>query len=232
MNPFLNEQANKELEELREEVSLAPFLYTINEEYSNLPENLLEFTFPWQYRDYKRYTKQHVGNVRKGYNWLKKNLPQLFADKSKFQNDSLKTMQRTIRNHDKSKYSKEEMPAYDAHFYHKDKEKPGEFQKAWNHHQKFNKHHWQYWLITKFDGSTEALDMPEENIIEMICDWWAFSWAKDNLYEIFNFYRDNKSKMILSKATRAELERILSMMKKKIDEKEAEKKKEDSKDKK
>nr|DAE02562.1 MAG TPA: hypothetical protein [Siphoviridae sp. ctmYS12] len=30
------------------------------------------------------------------------------------------------------------------------------------------------------------MDMPYNYIIEMICDWWAFSWNKGNLQEIFN----------------------------------------------
>ena len=43
-----------------------------------------------------------------------------------------------------------------------------DFNVAWNHHQKNNPHHWQYWILTNSDGSTKVLDMPYENIIEMM----------------------------------------------------------------
>ena len=127
------------------------------DEYKEDEENLLEFTWPWQYRDYKKYLKKHLSGVQKGYYWAKKNCPELFKE-SKFNGDPKKIMRRVIAKHDKSKYSKEEMPAYDNHFYNKDKEKPGEFTKAWNHHQKFNKHHWQYWIIVNSDGKQKVLD--------------------------------------------------------------------------
>lgn len=181
-------------------------------------DSLLEFTWPWQYRDYKKYMKNHLSGVRKGYAWAKKYCPLLFA-KELFNGDPKRIMKRTIAKHDKSKYSKEEISAYDRHFYHKDKEKPGEFSQAWNHHQKFNKHHWQYWIIN--NGATreqEILDMPYENILEMVFDWWSFSWNKDSLYDIFDFYNNNKTNIILSKTTRDTLEKILSTIRHKLDE--------------
>lgn len=187
------------------------------DEYKEDEENLLEFTWPWQYRDYKKYLKKHLSGVQKGYYWAKKNCPELFKE-SKFNGDPKKIMRRIIAKHDKSKYSKEEMPAYDNHFYNKDKEKPGEFTKAWNHHQKFNKHHWQYWIIINSDGKQKALDIPYENILEMVFDWWSFSWNKGDLYDVFSFYNANKDKMILSDNTREELESILRTIRRKLDE--------------
>jgi hypothetical protein len=69
-----------------------------------------------------------------------------------------------------------------------------------------------------------VLDMPYNYIIEMICDWWAFSWAKGNLREIFNWYDEHEDYMKLSEKTRKIVVNILQELKLKIDELEAIKK--------
>jgi hypothetical protein len=56
----------------------------------------------------------------------------------------------------------------------------------------------------------------------MICDWWAFSWNKGNLYEIFKWYDQHKAYMKLSGKTRKTVEDILEKLKAKLDEAEAE----------
>ena len=63
------------------------------------------------------------------------------------------------------------------------------------------------------------LDMPDEYILEMICDWWSFSWAKGDLYEIFNWYNERKSYIKLSDETREKVEGVLDNIKDKLDEK-------------
>ena len=60
--------------------------------------------------------------------------------------------------------------------------------------------------------------MPYNYIIEMMCDWWAFSWNKGNLNEIFDWYEKQKYYMKLSNATRKTVEDILSKIKKKLQE--------------
>ena len=52
--------------------------------------------------------------------------------------------------------------------------------------------------------------LPYKYIVEMICDWWSFSWNKNNLMEIFDFYNSHKNTMILHENTRAIVEEILS----------------------
>ena len=59
--------------------------------------------------------------------------------------------------------------------------------------------------------------MPIENIIEMICDWWSFSWNTGNLYEIFEWYEEHKNNMILSENTRGTVEYILEKIKEVLD---------------
>ena len=58
--------------------------------------------------------------------------------------------------------------------------------------------------------------MPYGYIVEMICDWWSFSWESGDLYEIFDWYEYNKKKIKFSRKTRAEVEEILDILYKKI----------------
>lgn len=53
------------------------------------------------------------------------------------------------------------------------------------------------------------LDMPMEYIIEMICDWWSFSWKAGNLFEMFKWYEEHKNYIKLSTRTRNIVENIL-----------------------
>ncbi|MCB5918336.1 DUF5662 family protein [Lachnospiraceae bacterium 210521-DFI.3.101] len=58
--------------------------------------------------------------------------------------------------------------------------------------------------------------MPYNYILEMVCDWWAFSWQKENLNEIFNWYNEHKDYMKLSPKTRKTVDSILEKMKEKL----------------
>lgn len=168
--------------------------------------------------DYSKYLDQHTTNVFRGYMWIKNNLSEIL-------NDSDYEIQ--IRtSHDISKYSVEEYDAYDKYFYgsSKTEEVKKNFNLAWLHHIHNNPHHWQYWVLINDDPGEGmvVLDMPHNYIIEMICDWWAFSWAKGNLYEIFDWYDEHKDYMKLSDKTRQTVDDILEKLKSKLDEVEAE----------
>ena len=83
--------------------------------------------------------------------------------------------------HDLSKFSIAELPAYGRQFFGEANDPLG-FSYAWNHHQKRNKHHWEYWtMVTGHnrgglpDGS--MLPMPEQYIREMVADWMGASRA-------------------------------------------------------
>ena len=60
--------------------------------------------------------------------------------------------------------------------------------------------------------------MPDNYIFEMIYDWWSFSWAKSNLYEIFDWYNERKNYIKLSDKTRKKVEDILEKMKDELDQ--------------
>lgn len=80
------------------------------------------------------------------------------------------------------------------------------FDIAWLHHQKRNKHHWQYWLLTKDSGETIALRMPEKYAKEMLADWRGAGRAINGYDDTKNWYLKNRDNMILHHETRAWVE--------------------------
>ena len=162
---------------------------------------------------YDQYLKDHISNVSKGFGWLYKNMPEIFES---FDADYLGDL---IVKHDDSKYDVIEYYPYCEYFYGvKTPEVEEEFDYAWLHHQHNNPHHWQHWLLREDNGNLKPLEMPYEYVIEMVCDWWAFSWKKDDLYEIFKWYEQNKPKQLLHAKTQKDVEYILEKLKNKLDD--------------
>ena len=164
--------------------------------------------------EYDTYLTEHRENVAKGLDWLRHNLPDTVSS------TDLNCTYWTC-GHDLSKDWAEEYDAYDNYFYgRRTKAVKEEFNYAWLHHIHNNSHHWQYWVLVNDDPEegTIGLRMPYKYVIEMICDWWAFSWAKGNLYEIFDWYDKHKARMVLHENTRELVEEILGKIKAKLDE--------------
>lgn len=166
---------------------------------------------------YDNYLEQHKGNVAKGFEWIRDNLPELLIDIS-----GVNYEHQICYEHDYSKNDPEEYNAYDAYFYTHAKNRSyaivEDFRKAWLYHIHKNPHHWQYWILINDDpGEGEiVLDMPYNYILEMICDWWAFSWNSGDLNEIFKWYDAHKDYMKLSSKTRGTVEDILQKIKEKL----------------
>ena len=165
---------------------------------------------------YNKYLERHVDNVAKAYEWLKKYLPEVTEP------INYEEMWIITHCHDDSKYDFCEYDAYDAYFYGRERTPEVEeaFNRAWLHHIHNNGHHWQYHLLVNDEPSEGivVLDMPYHNIIEMVCDWFSFSFSSGDLYEIFNWYNKRKSYMKLSDKTRETVEDILGKIKSKLDE--------------
>ena len=163
---------------------------------------------------YSKYLTQHTGNVLKGYEWIRENIPEIMETLGM-------DIECQIRHHhDSSKYLPAEYNAYDQYFYggEKTEEVKKNFNLAWLHHIHNNPHHWQHWVLINDEPGEGMviLDMPYNYIVEMICDWWAFSWAKGNLHEIFSWYDKHKEYMKLSDNTRKSVEDILDKIKTKF----------------
>lgn len=158
---------------------------------------------------YDGYLAQHKENVRRGFDWILENLPELVKGDHDYE------WQIRLA-HDQSKSDPEEYAAYDKYFYGGNRSYAvvQEFNKAWLHHIHHNPHHWQHWVLINDEPGEGMiiLDMPYNYILEMICDWWAFSWNKGNLDEIFKWYDDHKEYMKLSVKTRGTVEDILDKL--------------------
>lgn len=177
---------------------------------------------------YDLYLKQHIGAVKRGYDWLKENdliaeirdiLPEIGSEEA-FLNQ--------IRRHDASKFDMvDEYEAYDKYFYGsgsgpagKAPEVQRDFDYAWLHHIHNNPHHWQYWVLVNDDKEegSRALEMPDRYILEMILDWWTFSWRNGDLYEVFNWWNDHSDYILLGKGTREKVLLIFGLILDKINE--------------
>jgi len=112
--------------------------------------------------------------------------------------------------HDLSKFLPSEFGPYARKFYLNGYSKYGEFEIAWNHHQKRNKHHWNYWVTVDNNGKQVALDMPKKYILQMICDWRGMSRKFGDTWQ--EFYEKNKDKMVLSKRTISTIEWYMDIL--------------------
>lgn len=155
--------------------------------------------------------------------------------------------------HDLSKFTLQEFVAYAEFFYDKEGNKKegirsktgyykpdttgdNAFDWAWFWHQARNKHHWQYYVYPKDDGTWKTMEIPKKYLTEMICDYTGAGKAQGNVkhdkwyYEIIyclldvlsnhvpkaeqgniNWYEENKDKLILHPNTRNELEKWLGL---------------------
>lgn len=164
---------------------------------------------------YDQYLEDHKANVKKGFEWIRDNLPAFFKC------DDNVEWQICVA-HDQSKYDPEEYKAYDDYFYggNRSYNVVQNFRKAWLIHIHQNPHHWQHWVLINDEPSEGeiCIEIPHNYILEMICDWWAFSWSKGNLYEIFEWYDEHKNHIKLHKSTRKTVESILDQIKIKLEE--------------
>ena len=175
-------------------------------------------------KQYDLYLEQHKSNVRKGFYWIKEHLTDLIPSESTYKLEDYE--HQICFAHDDSKTSMDEYEAYDAYFYGANRSYAvwEEFDRAWLRHIHRNPHHWQYWILINDDpkNGEKIMDMDYAYIVEMICDWWAFSWNKGDLREIFSWYDEHKDYMKLSKNTRLTVEHILDLILDKLDELEKE----------
>lgn len=154
---------------------------------------------------YKDKLDSHRKYVREALDLLRQYIPSLMSD---YHINEL-LLNARVNNHDLSKYKMQEFPHYARHYFGTqtlDSER--EYMSARLHHIHGNPHHWHYWCYP-VKGQIMCVDMPNEYIMEMICDWLSFGLADGNPLEIMEFYGKNKDIIFLSSATRAKVEAIL-----------------------
>ena len=165
-------------------------------------------------KPYDEYLEDHIENVKKAFNWM---IDQGVLDFLDLDDDEIEKYSKVIYNHDNTKCWADEYEAYDRHFYPDEYEdnppfsqRVEEYHRAWLEHIHRNPHHWQHWVLINDNGSFTVLPMPEVYVIEMICDWWSFSWKNGNLYEIFDWVDENSPRVLLANETIRLVEKILN----------------------
>lgn len=112
--------------------------------------------------------------------------------------DTLDQTKAYVKIHDDSKYSDKEFYTYRKKFYPEPEELPvstDDWQRAWRHHYKNNPHHWEHFLDSGY-----ARPMPENYVLEMLCDWTAMAIAKKSSLPSV-WYAENKIRMALHDET-------------------------------
>jgi len=187
----------------------------------NLNESKQEKSYEERCSEYNTYLREHIKNVKISYERIIREI--ILRDFDVF---TEKRCAEEIEKHDQSKYSTEEYNAYLDRFFpatkHKaTKEEESAFDLAWLHHQKHNPHHWQYWVLlsdkSKNREPINAIDMPIEQIICMLCDWHSFSKTKPDS-TAYAWYNEHKDEFILSKNTRKIIDKYLKYFKKPLAE--------------
>ena len=157
--------------------------------------------------EYMDYIKEHLQLVQESFLELKNmnnsEINKLFSNNI----DLINELRERIINHDLSKYSDEEFEGYRKYYYPVNEEEKesskAEFDKAWEHHWKNNDHHWQ---------NRQTSDILNRGAcLEMICDWMAMSKKFNN--NIWDWYEDNKSEIILNESEREYTERLINAIK-------------------
>lgn len=85
------------------------------------------------------------------------------------------------------------------------------FDEAWNHHQKRNPHHWQYWVLREDSGGTKCLEMPHRYRLEMLADWRGAGMAINGKDDTRNWYLKNRANILLHPDTRMWVESMLGI---------------------
>lgn len=161
---------------------------------------------------YNQYLDLHRGAVYQVY----KDLLKLAEEWSKSNNldenqnnpltwilDNASTLDSMLKNHDISKYGKEEYDEYRKHFYPVDEQESLNsegFKLASLHHVTNNPHHWENWCDLQDDGKYVLQEDINEHayllyVIERCCDEASMSQLYDN--RVLDWYEENKHKMVV-----------------------------------
>ncbi len=153
-------------------------------------------------KEYKAYIEEHINNVSKAFDFMtnSKNsfMKVLFSDKKTYEG-----LKAAVKQHDASKYSKEEFQAYRKNFFPINEEEKtkskDEFDKAWLHHWANNTHHWQ--------NRENSLEFNIVATLEMVADWIAMGYKFND--RALDYYRKNKEEIKLNENERELTEIVL-----------------------
>lgn len=175
-----------------------------------------------RYREYLDYLNKHIGGVIRAWEDVLRPALEEADDQMVLDQVDLDKLGLQVYNHDRSKYDSEEFNGYCNHWYPQDGSEvehtadrtsdDASYDYAWSHHQHNNPHHSQYWLIVKDDGEVQALDIPMNYILEMLCDWHSFSQDPGE-NTAYDWWMKNRDRFIMSDATIANIDHCIEYLK-------------------
>lgn len=71
------------------------------------------------------------------------------------------------------------------------------FDNAWLHHQHWNKHHWQHWVLRNDDGDMKLLKIPQKYLREMVADWCGAGRGITGNWEVWKWYEKTRWKILM-----------------------------------
>ena len=141
--------------------------------------------------EYKKYIDNHIANVAKVYSIYGKELCEILGVDYERLGDM-------IKDHDQSKYTKEEFEGFRCYYYPTAEEeadvesKPirkAKYDSAWLYHLRRNAHHPEFWIYKDDEGHIRLHPMDPIHIAEMIIDWAAMGIVFGDT--AYNYWHDN-----------------------------------------
>lgn len=83
------------------------------------------------------------------------------------------------------------------------------FDRAWLHHIHWNTHHWNHWVLDVTGDYPTALEMPLEDVLEMMADWSAVAAYFGT--DLQDWYMRFRTSMVMHEDTRYIVEVMLKM---------------------
>lgn len=157
---------------------------------------------------YDEYLEKRNKHFRQACNWIKRSAPDMLngitEDEFTFMRDF---------HHDVDTIPCLYEP-YDAHLFGKKQtaKTASEYRKAKVMRIHMNSYNWQYHVLITEDEGTILTEMSQMDILELICEWWSYSWENDDLWSIFAYYSKYSSKIKMHKKSSKELERLLNIL--------------------
>ena len=140
-------------------------------------------------REYLNYLEEHILYVQKAWADI-----QVKCRDMRFVYDDFvyNWIGMEVQQHDISKLGPEELVQYRRQFYPlSDREKGAGFDAAWEHHKRFNPHHWENWTKETYTDPFEW----EVHCVHMVIDWTAMGYKFGDTAK--EYYEKNKHKIDL-----------------------------------
>lgn len=87
------------------------------------------------------------------------------------------------------------------------------FNFSWNAHQKRNKHHFQYWILTNDSGTVTLLEIPDKYLREMAADWAGAGRAITGKWDVLAYFEKNKNNTPMHPVSLQKFENLLKSTK-------------------